>query len=150
MKKKNVQFSVFSNKNNIQLKLSIGSSLLAKQMDTKFLGVYLSTNLSWNKHIDMVVNEISMNVGIIAKVRHLLLVSHTCTLYKTLVEPYLSYCNLIWALHDSSTVRPEFIVATFAKEEFFLCKGTISSLAKEYLEIGNFKRFARFPLQRYP
>jgi len=32
-----------------------------------------------------------------------------------------------------SGLRPEFIVATFAKEEFFLCKGTISSLAKEYL-----------------
>ena len=40
---------------------------------------------------------------------------------------------------------PEFIVATFAKEEFFLCKGQISSLAKEYLEIGNYKRFSRFP-----
>ena len=73
-------------------------------MDTKFLGVYLSAYLSWNKHIAMVVNKISKNVGIIAKVRHLLPVSHTCTLYKTLVEPYLSYCNLIWA-HDSSTVR---------------------------------------------
>ena len=35
-------------------------------------------------------------VGIIAKVRHLLPVSHTCTLYRALVEPYLSYCNLIW------------------------------------------------------
>ena len=97
-------YLVFSNKNNIQLKLSMGSSLLAKQMDTKFLGVYLSANLSWNKHIDMVVNKISKNVGIIAKVRHLLPVSHTCTLYKALVEPYLSYCNLIWA-RDSSTVR---------------------------------------------
>ena len=63
-------YLVFSNKNNIQLKLSIGSSLLAKQMDTKFLGVYLSANLSWNKHIDMVVNKISKNVGIIVKVRH--------------------------------------------------------------------------------
>ena len=50
----------------------------------------------------------------------------------------------------SSILRPKFIVATFAKEEFFLCKGTISSLAKEYLEISNFKRFSRFPLQRYP
>ena len=68
----NILYLVFINKNNIQLKLSISSSLLTKQMDTKFLGVYLSANLSWNKHIDMVVNKISKNVGIIAKVRHLL------------------------------------------------------------------------------
>ena len=91
---KHYTYLVFSNKNNIQLKLSIGSSLLAKQMDTKFLGVYLSANLSWNKHIDMVLNKISKNVGIVAKVRHLLPGSHTCTLHnRGRVEPYLSYCN---------------------------------------------------------
>ena len=58
------------------------------------------------------------------------------------------YKNLIYYIgnkkcHDNNifisntSLRPEFIVATFAKEKFFFCKGTISSLA-------------RLPLQRYP
>ena len=97
-------YLIFSNKRDIQLNLMISNSLLTKQHDTKFLGVYISSNLSWNKHIDLVVNKISKNVGIIAKVRHILPVSNTRTLYLTLVEPYLSYCNIIWA-HDSNTVR---------------------------------------------
>ena len=65
--------------------------------DTKFLGVILLSDLSRSKHINIVVNKISKNIGIITKVRHLLPTSHTCMLYKTLVEPYISYCNLVWA-----------------------------------------------------
>ena len=66
---------------------------------TKFLGVIISYDLKWNNHIDVVLNKISKNIGIIAKVRHLLPLSHTCTLYRTLVEPYISYCILVWAGH---------------------------------------------------
>ena len=61
--------------------------LLNKQYDTKFLGVILSSNLKWNKHIDIVVNKVSKNIGIIAKVRHLLPQTLTRNLYFTLVHP---------------------------------------------------------------
>ena len=65
--------------------------------DTKFLGVIISYNLSWNKHIDVVLNKASKTVGIIAKVRHLLPPWATRTLYLTLVEPYIKYSNIVWA-----------------------------------------------------
>ena len=32
--------------------------------DTKFLGVIISSNLTWNKHIDIVINKISKTLGI--------------------------------------------------------------------------------------
>ena len=75
----------------------MGNTTLVQLSDTKFLGVILSSDLSWSKHINIVVIKISKNIGIIAKVRHLLPTSHTCMLYKTLVEPYINYCNLVWA-----------------------------------------------------
>ena len=31
----------------------------------KFLGVILDENVSWNRHIDLVENEISKNIGIL-------------------------------------------------------------------------------------
>ena len=62
----------------------------------KFLGVILSANLNWNKHIDVVVSKISKNICIISKVRHLLPLQLTRNLYFTLVHPYISYCNLVW------------------------------------------------------
>ena len=75
----------------------MGNTTLVHLSDTKFLGVILSSDHSWSKHINIFVNKISENIGIIAKVRHLLPTSHTCMLYKTLVEPYINYCNLVWA-----------------------------------------------------
>jgi hypothetical protein len=42
-------------------------------------------------------------VGVIAKVRHLLPQSLTRTLYLTLVEPYINYCNIVWAAPDPTT-----------------------------------------------
>ena len=43
------------------------------------------------------------NIGIIAKVRHLLPQTLTRNLYFTLVHLYINYCNLIWASPPKST-----------------------------------------------
>ena len=59
--------------------------------------------LKWNKHIELVLNKCSKNIGIIAKVRHLLPTTHTQTLYLTLVEPYISYCNIVWSHPEPTT-----------------------------------------------
>ena len=72
------------------------------QTDTKFLGVILSANLKWNRHIEVVVSKISKNIGIISKVRHLLPQNLTRDLYFTLVHPYITYCNLVWASPNKS------------------------------------------------
>ena len=90
-------YIIFCKKRKINTNIFIGRTPLERLQNTKFLGVVLSHDLSWNKHIDVVLNKISKNIGIIAKVRHLLPLSHTCILYRTLVEPYLNYCNLVWA-----------------------------------------------------
>ena len=81
----------------MDLSLILSNNKINKVYDTKFLGVIISYNLSWNKHIDVVLNKASKTVGIIAKVRHLLPPCATRTLYLTLVEPYIKYCNIVWA-----------------------------------------------------
>ena len=68
--------------------------------DTKFLGVIISSNLTWNKHIDVVHSKISKTIGILCKVRHLLPPLGTRCLYLSLVEPYVNYCNIVWAQAD--------------------------------------------------
>ena len=95
-------FIVFGNRKNLEVKIYIDNMLLERQNDTKFLGVILSSDLKWNKHVDTVVNKITKTIGIISKVRHFLPISITRTLYLTLVEPYINYCNLVWALPHST------------------------------------------------
>ena len=44
----------------------------------------------------------SKNIGIIAKVRHLLPLSHVRLLYLTLVQPYMNYCCIVWSGTDKT------------------------------------------------
>ena len=90
-------YIIFDKKRNINANILCGDTALVRLNETKFLGVILSSDLSWNKHVNIVANKISKSIGIIAEVRHLLPTSLTCMLYRTLVEPYINYCNLVWA-----------------------------------------------------
>ena len=96
-------FIIFGRKKNLTANIYINNVLIQRQHDTKFLGVILSADLKWDKHIDIVTNKVSKNIGIIAKARHLLPQHLTRTLYLTLVDPYVSYCNLVWSLSHATT-----------------------------------------------
>ena len=82
---KKTSYIVFCNRKNIDANILLANTQIGKVNDTKFLDVIISSNLSWNKHIDVIINKMSKTIGIIAKVRHLLLGSAR-TLYMTLVS----------------------------------------------------------------
>ena len=65
-------FVIFGHRRNLSANISINNITLNRAYDTKFLGVILSANINWAKHIEVVSNKISKNIGIISKVRHLL------------------------------------------------------------------------------
>ena len=100
---KKTSFIIFSNKKNLTTDIFIDKSALSRQYETKFLGVIITFNLNWKKHTELVASKISKNIGIISKIRHLLAIGTTRTIYLTLVEPYISYCNLIWAQSESTS-----------------------------------------------
>ena len=66
------------------------------------MGVVITHKLSWKPHIAIVCSKMSTNIGIIAKVRHLLPQSHVRLLYLTLVQPYMNYCCIVWAGTDKT------------------------------------------------
>ncbi|MFZ2539325.1 MAG: reverse transcriptase family protein, partial [Oscillospiraceae bacterium] len=103
---KKTSYIMFSHRRNLTINIFFANTIINKVDDTKFLGVIISSNLNWNKHIDVITNKISKTTGIIAKVRHLLPSNVTRTLYLILVEPYLNYCNIVWA-RANSTVNLE-------------------------------------------
>ena len=63
-------FIVFSNKRNINMSIFLSGIEMNRVSDTKFLGVIILSNLTWNKHIDVVHSKISKTIGILCKVRH--------------------------------------------------------------------------------
>ena len=65
---------------------------------------FIQSNLKWNSHVSSVVNKISRTIGILYKVKNILLSTHHLTvLYHSLVEPYLNYCCIIWATPSKNT-----------------------------------------------
>jgi ribonuclease P/MRP protein subunit RPP40 len=82
---------------NTNLCIKIDSMVIDQVEKTKFLGVIINSTLTWEDHINTISNKISKNIGILYRTRNNLTTDTLLTLYHTLIEPYLNYCNLIWA-----------------------------------------------------
>ena len=70
---------------------------------TKFLGVFINENLNWSNHINYILTPISRNVGVLHKLKYYLSNKILFMLYNTLILPYISYCNIIWANSKTNT-----------------------------------------------
>ena len=62
----------------------------------KYLGIVIDDKLTWKDHIDYVSLKIKRNLGIMKLVRNDIPKESLIALYRTMVEPYLRYCNNIW------------------------------------------------------
>ena len=82
--------------NLINSNLLINGNVIDRVDSTKFLGIILSSNLSWHGHISYISNKISRNIGLINKLKHIFTFNIIKTLYHSLVFPYLIYGISIW------------------------------------------------------
>jgi hypothetical protein len=77
---------------------------LSQVESIKFLGVTVDSHLSWRDHINFIAQKLSKNIGILYRVSHLLPEAAKLNLYYSLILPYLSYCNMIWASNYDSRI----------------------------------------------
>jgi hypothetical protein len=99
---KKTNFIVFRTRNNkfvddCSLNIFIDCVKIEQVQKTKFLGVVINSQLSWGDHIKTVCNKISKSTGIICKIRRNLSQDSLLMLYRTLINPCLDYCNIVWA-----------------------------------------------------
>ena len=65
--------------------------------NTKFLGVYIDSRLTWNLHIHHICKQISKGIGIMSKLKFTLPLKIKIKIDMSLVYPYLTYCSTIWS-----------------------------------------------------
>jgi hypothetical protein len=99
-----------SNKPNINLNIEIDGTTLQQVNTTKFLGLLIDSNLSWNSHTQHISKIISKLNGVIRKVRTFLPQESLHTLYNSLVLPYFSYGAMIWADPNNSSLDSMFLL----------------------------------------
>ena len=79
----------------------------------------MDEHLSWLTHISYVQNHVSRNIGIISRIRPFVNTKVALLLYFSLVYPYITYCNIIWAstynthLHQLNVLQKRIIRIIF-------------------------------------
>ena len=64
--------------------------------ETKFLGLYITPDLTWNAHIQHTINKIRPNVAILYKLRNIVDTKPLLHIYFSLIHSRINYCILIW------------------------------------------------------
>ena len=82
---------------SIQGIIQVDNFKIPQVISVKFLGVHLDQHLTWNIHISQIASKISKNVGILSRIAYILPTRLRLNLYYSLIHPYLSYCNMVWA-----------------------------------------------------
>lgn len=90
------QFAIKTEKNPKDMSIKLNGLHIKQVTHTKFLGLYIDNEITWNYHINRVSSKIEKMTGIIGKARYFLPRKCLLTLYNTVVYPYLSYCNITW------------------------------------------------------
>ena len=99
------------------LSISIDKNSINGVEHTKFLGVTIRQNPSWQAHIKAISSKIAKPTGIIINSRQSFLSNTLCTLYNSFILPYLQYCSVNYFKAD----RLQMIVV--AKK--YICVATV-------------------------
>ena len=62
----------FLGNSKVFITITFSSIEIKHESSVKFLGVVIDENITWNKHIELVENKISKNIGILYRVSHYL------------------------------------------------------------------------------
>ena len=81
---------------------------LERKECAKHLGFLIDSKLSWTHHITYISTKISKSLIILARLRHFVPSSTLLNMYRSLVQPYLSY-GIAWysRLGPSSRLLPQ-------------------------------------------
>ena len=94
---------ISNKKHPIQHNYFIHVQKLATKTDSKYLGVTISSNLSWSKHIKNISKKA---ISTMAVLRHNIISASQqakSTAYKTFVRPTLEYASTVWTPHDNDS-----------------------------------------------
>ena len=89
---------LFHKQNKIinKLNLRINNNIIIETDKLKFLGLHISSRLSWDSHIKEVSTKITRTTDIIKKLQLTFPKNILLSIYKSLILPHINYCILSW------------------------------------------------------
>ena len=71
----------------------------------KYLGVTLSTDLRWNRHIDNITHKANQTLGFLRRNLKINSVALKTKAYRTLVRPTLEYASIVWDPYTQTDIH---------------------------------------------
>ena len=65
-------------------------------LNLKFLGIIFDEHLTWKKHIQLIENKVSKNVGVLYKASKLINSKCLRRIYFSFIHSYINYANIAW------------------------------------------------------
>ena len=101
-------------RNALPIHISIGGHPITPSTSVKYLGVILSSDLSWSQHVSSVCKKARRHLGYINQRFNTSPQQVRAQLYKSAVFPKLDYCCAVWAPHLRSDISALENVQKFA------------------------------------
>ena len=95
-------------KDNIPLKLPslfINDREIKRITSIKYLEVLIDEHLTWKKHIAVIENKASKNLGLLHRVKGVLDSTALKSLYFSFIHSYLNYGNIVWASASTTKLK---------------------------------------------
>ena len=77
------------------LHLMLSGDALRQVSITKYLGIHIDQHLTWNTHIDYILNRVRGKLYCINRLGFSSKI--LCLLYQAYIMPLLDYCNVVWS-----------------------------------------------------
>jgi hypothetical protein len=93
--------SITRSRTSIENRYSMKGHILEDVKEAKYLGVTLSSNLTWNTHICNITGKVNKLLGFLQ--RNLKVRNETTkeNAYKVIVRSNLEYCSTVWSPHTN-------------------------------------------------
>ena len=85
--------------------VKINGQSIEKVEHFKFLGIYLDSSLSWDKHVFEVGNKISKTIGTLAVLKHYFPVRILLMIYNSLILSHLNYGITLWGFNNCTRLK---------------------------------------------
>ena len=94
--------------NRIQgISVKVEGTSIERTQSFKYLGVTLQHSMSWADHVDAISMKINQRIGLIRRIRNLLLLQARVALYNALILPLFDYGDVIWGDKTNDTIMSE-------------------------------------------
>ena len=84
------------------LAIRIDSYTIKRVHMAKYLSIIIDDKMSWKDHTDYISIKIKQNIDMMKRVRRDVPTEYLISFYRTLVEPYIRYCNTTWGRCNTS------------------------------------------------